>query len=76
MTLLLFSHSSTWICLTMKLTAASVLALAAPSILAFSPSPTFVRKSTLLNIGRDPNVDLGGNAWKPDSEKVSPMEGL
>lgn len=21
-------------------------------------------------VGRDPNVDLGGNAWKPDSEKM------
>lgn len=54
----------------MKLSAAAVLVLAAPAALAFSPSTAFVRKSTCLNIGSDPNVDLGGNAWKPDSEKM------
>jgi len=54
----------------MKLSAAAVLVLAVPAT-AFSPSATFVRKNTFLKIGSDPNVDLGGNAWKPDSEKVS-----
>jgi hypothetical protein len=52
----------------MKLSAATVLAFATPAA-AFSPI-AFVRKSVALNIGRDPNVDLGGNAWKPDSEKM------
>lgn len=36
---------------TMKLSAAVILALAAPAA-AFSPSTAFVRKSTVLNIGR------------------------
>lgn len=54
----------------MKLSTAAVLALATPSTLAFTPSATFVRKIVALNIGGDPNVDLGGNAWKPDSEKM------
>lgn len=54
----------------MKLAAAVVLALAAPVTLAFSPSTAFVRKSVALNIGSDPNVELGGNSWKPDSEKM------
>jgi len=53
----------------MKLT--TVLAITAPSALAFAPSsPTFVRSATSLNIGGDPNVYTGGNAWKPDSEKM------
>lgn len=52
----------------MKLSAATVLALAAHAA-AFSPT-AFVRRSVALNIGSDPNVDLGGNAWKPDSEKM------
>jgi hypothetical protein len=57
---------------TMKLCAAAVLVVvAAPAVAhAFAPSTTFVRESLSLKIGRDPNVDLGGNAWKPDSEKM------
>lgn len=56
----------------MKLYAVAVLvAVAAPVVThAFAPSTTFVRKSVALKIGGDPNVDLGGNAWKPDSEKM------
>jgi hypothetical protein len=56
----------------MKLCAAAVLVVvAAPAVAhAFAPSTTFVRESLSLKIGRDPNVDLGGNAWKPDSEKM------
>jgi hypothetical protein len=28
------------------------------------------RASTAISIGRESNVDLSGNAWKPDSEKM------
>ena len=56
----------------MKLYAAAVLvAVAAPVVThAFTPPTVFSRKSLALKIGSDPNVDLGGNAWKPDSEKM------
>ena len=43
--------------------------LLAPTALAFAPSASFVRKSSLF-IGKDPNVQLGGNPWKPDSDKM------
>lgn len=39
-----------------------------PVVLGFAPSPSFVRTSSALSIGN--NVDLSGNAWKPDSEKM------
>lgn len=57
----------------MKLLVAAVLvAVAAPALThAFAPSTTFVRKNAApIFIGRDPNVELGGNSWKPDSEKM------
>lgn len=52
--------------------AATVAALAPAAVSAFAPSSAaFVRQSsTSLNIGSDSNVDLSGNAWKPDSEKM------
>lgn len=35
------------------------------TVVAFTPSPSFVRQSTHLN-----GFDLSGNTWKPDSEKM------
>lgn len=55
----------------MKLAATFVSILPAAS--AFSSSrPAFAARLSLtsLAIGRDSNVDLGGNSWKPDSEKM------
>jgi len=37
---------------------------------AFAPNVAFIRQSTSLDIGKEGNIDLGGNAWKPDSEKM------
>mmetsp|Transcript_31701 Transcript_31701/g.48255 ORF Transcript_31701/g.48255 Transcript_31701/m.48255 type:complete len:157 (+) Transcript_31701:85-555(+) len=51
----------------MKFTTAVLLAL--PAVNAFGTT-TFVQKTTRLNVGSDPNVFLGGNEWKPDSEKM------
>ena len=39
------------------------------SAVAFAPSLTR-RSATALHIGREGNVELGGNTWKPDSEKM------
>jgi len=55
----------------MKLAATFVSILPAAS--AFSSSrPAFAARLSLtsLAIGRDSNVDLGGNSWQPDSEKM------
>jgi hypothetical protein len=49
----------------MKLSAAT-LAFSLASASAFAPSASFVRKSSCLNMG----LDLSGNNWKPDSEKM------
>lgn len=48
----------------------AVAFLLAPAALAFTPSASFIRK-TSLSVGKDPNVIFGGNSWKPDSEKVN-----
>ena len=53
---------------TMKLTAAlAVLCLSGAS--AFQPQAAFVRKTSSLNMGTQ-GMDLSGNPWKPDSEKM------
>jgi len=36
----------------------------------FTQPATFVKRNVAVFVGSDPNVDLGGNAWKPDSEKM------
>ena len=45
-----------------------------PTTLAFAPTANGIvarrTSSTAVNIGREGNVDLGGNSWKPDSEKM------
>lgn len=47
--------------------AVSALCLA-PGVLGFAPrSPSCVRPSTQLATG---GMDMSGNAWKPDSEKM------
>jgi len=51
----------------MKLTSA-IFALCVSNTVAFSPSATFTRRTSALNIGNDPNVYTGGNSWKPKSE--------
>ncbi|KAL7525670.1 hypothetical protein ACHAWF_001461 [Thalassiosira exigua] len=51
----------------------SLLAAAAPALpgaVAFAPSVARRIVTARSMIGRDSNVDLGGNAWKPDSEKM------
>ena len=50
----------------MKLATSTVLI---GSAVAFAPSLT-CRSATSLAIGREGNVELGGNTWKPDSEKM------
>ncbi len=47
----------------------AILSLAASSVMAFAPS-AFMRTSTALAIGKEGNVEFGGNTWKPDSEKM------
>ena len=37
---------------------------------AFVQPTAFGKRDVSVKIGRDSNVDLGGNAWKPDSEKM------
>uniref|UniRef100_A0A7S1ZF96 Uncharacterized protein n=1 Tax=Ditylum brightwellii TaxID=49249 RepID=A0A7S1ZF96_9STRA len=54
----------------MKLSTAFLVAITASTTSAFAPSSFGVRKTTSLAIGKESNVDLGGNAWKPDSEKM------
>mmetsp|Transcript_7576 Transcript_7576/g.10301 ORF Transcript_7576/g.10301 Transcript_7576/m.10301 type:complete len:231 (-) Transcript_7576:130-822(-) len=57
----------------MKLASATFLFALLPAFSsAFAPCKTFgiVRSKSALSVGSDPNVDLGGNAWKPDSEKM------
>jgi hypothetical protein len=44
----------------------ATLALSLASASAFAPSASFVRKSSSLYNG----LDLSGNTWKPDSEKM------
>jgi hypothetical protein len=46
-----------------------ILSTLAASTAAFAPHATTTR-CTALRIGREGNVDLGGNTWKPDSEKM------
>ncbi|KAL7487286.1 hypothetical protein ACHAW6_012882 [Cyclotella cf. meneghiniana] len=50
----------------------SLLSIIPTAITAFTPSLTVQRTrwSSRLEIGREGNVDLSGNAWKPDSEKM------
>jgi hypothetical protein len=51
----------------MKLAALSII----PAATAFTLSPSQpTRLSCTLNLGREGNVDFGGNTWKPDSEKM------
>lgn len=54
----------------MKFLVAFSAVFALPAVTAFTPSAPFTRKSTAIFIGSDPNVELGGNSWKPDSEKM------
>lgn len=53
---------------------AIIAAAAISGVSSFAPSTASVHNSrgnTALNqISRDSNVDLGGNAWKPESEKM------
>ncbi|KAG7374159.1 hypothetical protein IV203_013254 [Nitzschia inconspicua] len=51
----------------MKLSAA-ILALSAASAMAFAPSSRYGQQSALA-MGT-PGMDLSGNSWKPDSEKM------
>lgn len=38
---------------------------------AFAPSlSTTYRPTTVLSLGKEGNVEFGGNSWKPDSEKM------
>lgn len=54
----------------MKITAI-LAATAISGASAFAPATNFNRaSSTSLNIGREENVDLSGNAWKPKSETM------
>ena len=55
----------------MKFLVALSFVFALPTVTAFAPSAAFSRKkSSAIFIGSDPNVELGGNSWKPDSEKM------
>jgi len=55
----------------MKFTRAFGAICAFPTIAAFAPSVAFNRHSiTAIYIGNDPNVQFGGNTWKPDSETM------
>ena len=45
----------------------AVVLLLTPIASAFVPAAAYIRKTSLL-VGKDPNVFLGGNPWKPDSE--------
>ena len=49
-------------------TVAAAACVAAPTA-AFAPQGR-ARSATALHIGREGNVELGGNTWKPDSEKM------
>jgi hypothetical protein len=55
----------------MKFTAFSLVAafLAADSATAFQPAAFGVRKATSMT-AVDKNMDLSGNSWKPDSDKM------
>ncbi len=56
----------------MKLSIATILASSIASASAFAPSDygAYSRRSGVVAIGREGNVDLSGNTWKPDSEKM------
>jgi hypothetical protein len=56
----------------MKIAAVVLLVSTAISgVNAFATSSAHQRaSSTAIYIGRESNVDLSGNAWKPDSEKM------
>lgn len=45
-------------------------AFVAPAALHHRARAASTAATTILNIGRESNVDLSGNAWKPDSEKM------
>uniref|UniRef100_A0A7S2R475 Uncharacterized protein n=1 Tax=Eucampia antarctica TaxID=49252 RepID=A0A7S2R475_9STRA len=54
----------------MKVACFLLLTASATSVAAFTPFGVVNTPKTALFIGRDGNVDLGGNSWKPDSEKM------
>jgi len=54
----------------MKITA--ILAATATAIsgtAAFAPAAS-VNRASALSLGKEGNVEFGGNSWKPDSEKM------
>lgn len=70
--ILLFSSSRSSLSIlvlytTMKLSVATIL-LSLASASAFAPSATFIRKTT--NLQSSNKMDMSGNSWKPDSEKM------
>lgn len=55
----------------MKTSTALLLAASASVASAFAPAlPRTASPSSRLSLGREGNVDFGGNTWKPDSEKM------
>ena len=54
----------------MKIAAALAAAASVSGVSAFAPAASLHRSSTAIFIGREEGVDLSGNAWKPDSEKM------
>ena len=58
----------------MKFSITSIIAASTLSAAsAFAPSSSgasFARRSAIVAIGRDGNVDLSGNSWKPQSETM------
>ena len=63
-----------WIYFESEYTTGNAMKLATSTLLigsavAFAPSLTR-RSCSSLAIGREGNVELGGNTWKPDSEKM------
>lgn len=63
-----FSHSHKQSNLTMKL--ALLTAIPAATAFTLSPLSQSTRLTSTLYLGREGNVDFGGNSWKPDSEKM------
>lgn len=56
----------------MKLVSALAILVVVPSVVvSFTPSATFVsKKITILNVGKEGDVQFGGNTWKPESETM------